>query len=121
MRELELLNKLISEDGASRRQNRYLASELVDPPFSLLPEQWQDWCATWAFHVPPSMATALDIQLTQKSWTEEIRDERGKRIPLTTKMEQRLSLRQENPNSKKLHTKLWFGHKVPPSISIPDM
>ena len=82
MRELELLNKLISEDGASRRQNRYLASELVDPPFSLLPEQWQDWCATWAFHVPPSMATALDIQLTQKSWTEEIRDERGKRIPL---------------------------------------
>ena len=53
MRELELLNKLISEDGASRRQNRYLASELVDPPFSLLPEQWQDWCATWAFHASP--------------------------------------------------------------------
>lgn len=103
-RELDLLEELIHDDGTqrTRRLPRYLASELVDPPFSLPTSQWVDWCSRWAFHVPPTMATALDIQLTQKSWTEEIRDEHGKIIPLLNEDGTRALTASGKPKFKKI-------------------
>lgn len=68
-RALTLLEQITPEMITSRndRVTEFLCSPAQKPSHTLRPEQWvEGWCVGWVFAVPPTMATALDIQLTPR-------------------------------------------------------
>lgn len=68
-RALALLVKITSATTNTRalRTSDLLCSTAHRPPFDQRPGEWDEgWCEGWAFPVHPSLAAALDIQLTPR-------------------------------------------------------